>query len=155
MDEAELAGILAHEITHVTEKHHLQALSREGALRGWPRSCSRSQMRSNVGGAMSVADAGAGHATCTRAAWTRADEFEADRQGVALAARAGFDPYGLPAVLQQLRTAAPDNPLFALTLATHPPAQQRLEQLEEAMGSASMRSPASRRSVSRSGYGAR
>ncbi|HYE41473.1 MAG TPA: peptidase M48, partial [Ramlibacter sp.] len=42
--------------------------------------------------------------------------------------------YGLPAVLQQLRTAAPDNPLFTLTLATHPPAQQRLEQLEAAMG---------------------
>jgi hypothetical protein len=38
-------------------------------------------------------------------------------------------------VLQQLRTAAPDNPLFTLTLATHPPAQQRLEQLEVAMGS--------------------
>ena len=40
------------------------------------------------------------------------DEFDADRNGVALAARAGFDPYGLPSVLQQLRTAAPDNPLF-------------------------------------------
>ena len=53
---------------------------------------------------------------------------------MALAARAGFDPYGLPAVLQQLRTAAPDNPLFTLTLSTHPPAQQRLEQLEAAMG---------------------
>ena len=63
------------------------------------------------------------------------DEFEADREGVALAARAGFDPYGLPSVLQQLRTAKPDNPLFTLTLSTHPPAQQRLEQLEAAMGS--------------------
>ena len=37
-------------------------------------------------------------------------------------------------VLQQLRTAAPDNDLFALTLSTHPPAQQRLEYLELAMG---------------------
>ena len=62
------------------------------------------------------------------------DEFDADRNGVALAARAGFDPYGLPSVLQQLRTATPDNQLFTLTLATHPPAQQRLEQLEQAMG---------------------
>ena len=55
-------------------------------------------------------------------------------EGVALAARAGFDPYGLPSVLQQLRTARGDDPLFALTLGTHPPAQQRLEQLEGAMG---------------------
>jgi len=53
---------------------------------------------------------------------------------VALAARAGFDPYGLVAVLQQLRTATPDNPLFALSLSTHPPAQQRLDLLEQAMG---------------------
>ena len=54
--------------------------------------------------------------------------------GVALAARAGFDPYGLVAVLQQLRTAAPDDALFALSLSTHPPAQTRLNQLEQAMG---------------------
>ena len=53
---------------------------------------------------------------------------------MALAARAGFDPYGLASVLQQLRTAAPDNPLFSLSLATHPPAQQRLDLLEQAMG---------------------
>jgi predicted Zn-dependent protease len=53
---------------------------------------------------------------------------------VALSARSGFDPYGLPGVLQQLRSQAPDNPLFALSLSTHPPAQQRLELLEQAMG---------------------
>ena len=34
----------------------------------------------------------------------------------------------------ELRTATPDNALFALTLSTHPPAQQRLELLELAMG---------------------
>jgi predicted Zn-dependent protease len=53
---------------------------------------------------------------------------------VALATRAGFDPYGLVAVLQQLRTAAPDDALFALSLSTHPPTQLRLNQLELAMG---------------------
>jgi len=37
-------------------------------------------------------------------------------------------------VLQQLRTATPDNPQFALSLSTHPPAQQRLDLLEQAMG---------------------
>jgi len=62
------------------------------------------------------------------------DEYQSDREGVVLAARAGFDPYGLIAVLQNLRTATPDNPLFTLALATHPPAQARLDQLEVAMG---------------------
>ena len=72
------------------------------------------------------------------------DEFDADRRGVELAARAGFDPYGLPGVLQQLRTPAPDNPLFALTLSTHPPAQQRLDAWGRRWGGGSMRFPASR-----------
>jgi hypothetical protein len=37
-------------------------------------------------------------------------------------------------VLQQLRTAGPNDPLFALTLSTHPAPQVRLDQLEAAMG---------------------
>jgi predicted Zn-dependent protease len=53
---------------------------------------------------------------------------------VALATRAGFDPYGLVAVLQQLRTATPDNPVFTLSLSTHPAPQARLDQIELAMG---------------------
>ena len=64
----------------------------------------------------------------------QSDELKADRRGVALAARAGFDPYGLLAVLQQLRTAALGDALFALSMSTHPPAQLRLNQLKLAMG---------------------
>jgi predicted Zn-dependent protease len=92
-----------------------------------------SLLRGNLGGAISAQMLALGR-NLYSSGLDQADEFAADRQGVALAARAGFDPYGLPAVLQQLRTAAPDNPLFSLTLSTHPPAQQRLEQLEVAMG---------------------
>jgi predicted Zn-dependent protease len=132
VDEAELAGILAHEITHVTEKHHLRALSAK-ARSGLATQLIASQLRSNVGGAISAQMLALGK-NLYSSGLDQSDEFESDRQGVALAARAGFDPYGLPAVLQQLRTAAPDNPLFSLTLSTHPPAQQRLEQLEVAMG---------------------
>ena len=132
VDEAELAGILAHEIIHVTGKHHLQAL-RSKARAGLATQLIGSQLRSNVAGAVSQQ-----MLNLTRNLYSsgldQGDEFEADRQGVALAARAGFDPYGLPAVLQGLRTVAPDNTLFTLTLSTHPPAQQRLDQLEQAMG---------------------
>ncbi|MEJ5990678.1 M48 family metalloprotease [Ramlibacter sp. PS3R-8] len=132
VDEAELAGILAHEITHVTEKHHLRALSAK-ARSGLATQLIASQLRNNVGGVISAQMLALGK-NLYSSGLDQADEFASDRQGVALAARAGFDPYGLPAVLQQLRTAAPDNPLFSLTLSTHPPAQQRLEQLEVAMG---------------------
>lgn len=135
VDEAELAGIIAHEITHVTEKHHLKALSAK-ARSGVLTQLLASQVRTNnaITGAISQQMLALGRDLYS-SGLDQSDEFESDRQGVALAARAGFDPYGLPAVLQQLRTAAPDNPLFTLTLSTHPPAQQRLEQLEVAMGS--------------------
>ncbi|TWO72351.1 M48 family metalloprotease [Caenimonas sedimenti] len=132
VDEAELAGILAHEIIHVTGKHHLQAL-RSKARSGLLTQLIASQVRNNVGGAISQQMLALGR-NLYSSGLDQSDEFDADRNGVALAARAGFDPYGLPSALQQLRTATPDNQLFTLTLATHPPAQQRLEQLEQAMG---------------------
>ncbi len=39
-----------------------------------------------------------------------------------------------PAVLQQLRSVTPDNPMFTLTMSTHPAAQARLDYLEQSMG---------------------
>jgi predicted Zn-dependent protease len=134
VDEAELAGILAHEITHVTERHHLEAL-RSKARAGLATQLLGSQIRTNnaVGGLVSQQMLALGK-NLYSSGLDQGDEFEADRQGVALSARSGFDPYGLPGVLQQLRSQAPDNPLFALSLSTHPPAQQRLELLEQAMG---------------------
>jgi predicted Zn-dependent protease len=131
-DEAELAGILAHEITHVNRRHHLQALA-AGARAGIATQAIASQLR-GAASAVSAQVLALGRKVYT-SGLDKADEFEADREGVALAARAGFDPYGLPSVLQQLRAARADDPLFTLTLGTHPPAQQRLEQLELAMGS--------------------
>jgi predicted Zn-dependent protease len=133
VDEAELAGILSHEVTHVTAKHHLKALAAK-ARSGLAAQLLASQLRNNVGGAISGQMLALGR-NLYSSGLDQSDEYAADREGVALAARAGFDPYGLPSVLQQLRTAAPDNPLFSLTLSTHPPAQQRLEQLEVSMGS--------------------
>jgi predicted Zn-dependent protease len=133
VDEAELAGILAHEITHVVDRHHLKALAAK-ARSGLAAQLIASQVRTSnaVQGAISQQMLALGR-NLYASGLDQSDEFDSDRQGVALAARAGFDPYGLPAVLQQLRTAAPDNPLFTLTLSTHPPAQQRLERLELAM----------------------
>ena len=131
-DEAELAGILAHEISHVTAKHHLIAMSK-AARAGLLTQAISSQLKNNLAGQVSGQ-----LLTLSRDVYTKGldqtDEFDADRSGVTLAARAGFDPYGLVAVLQELRTAAPDDSLFALSLSTHPTPQLRLNQLEAAMG---------------------
>ncbi len=131
-DESELAGILAHEISHVVQRHHLNAM-RKTARAGIVTRVIGSQLNNNLGGALSAQLLSLGKDLYSKGL-DQEDEFEADRNGVVLAARAGFDPYGLVAVLQQLRTAAPDNPVFMLSLSTHPPAQQRMDQIELAMG---------------------
>jgi predicted Zn-dependent protease len=61
-------------------------------------------------------------------------EFEADRMGVVLAARAGYDPFGLPAVLQDLTQFASDDGAVSLLFKTHPRPEDRLTQLAAAMG---------------------
>ena len=132
-DEAELAGILAHEITHVTARHHLHAM-RKTAQSGVFTQLVASQIKTNALGNLVASQFLALGRNLYARGLDQTDEFHSDRSGVALAARAGFDPYGLVAVLQQLRTATPDNPMFTLALATHPPAQARLDQLEQAMG---------------------
>jgi predicted Zn-dependent protease len=131
-DESELAGILAHEITHVISKHHLQAM-RKSAQSGLLTQVAVSQLRSDVAGGLSAQLLTLGRTLYSRGL-DQDDELEADRNGVALATRAGFDPYGLVAVLQQLRAQAPDDPLFALSFSTHPAAHVRLDQMELAMG---------------------
>ncbi|MBC7434605.1 MAG: M48 family metalloprotease [Bdellovibrionales bacterium] len=133
-DESELAGILAHEINHVTGKHHLKAM-RKIARAGLLTQAIGSRLGGNneIAGAISSQVLALGKDLYAKGL-DQDDEFEADRNGVALAARSGFDPYGLVSVLLQLRTAAPDNPMFALQLSTHPPSQVRLDQIEQAMG---------------------
>jgi len=131
-DESELAGILAHEISHVVRKHHLEAI-RKNARAGIVTQLIGSQLNNNLGGALSAQLIGLGRNLYSKGL-DQDDEYEADRLGVALAAASGFDPYGLVAVLQQLRMATADNPVFSLSLSTHPPAQLRIDQMELAMG---------------------
>lgn len=131
-DESELAGIVAHEITHVVSKHHLKAMQKT-AKAGLLTQVVASQLKSDLAGGLSSQLLSLGKDLYSKGL-DQADELEADRNGVALAARAGFDPYGLVAVLQQLRTATPDNPMFTLTFSTHPAPQVRLDQIELAMG---------------------
>jgi predicted Zn-dependent protease len=58
-------------------------------------------------------------------------EYEADRMGVVLAARAGYDPYGLVAVMQMLAQVTGGDE--AGILATHPSPNERIAELEKVM----------------------
>src|SRR5690606_22664023 len=63
----------------------------------------------------------------------KSDEYEADRMGVVIAARAGYDPYGLPAVLHTLDGMNSQDAGLGLMFKTHPTPQSRLQLLDTAM----------------------
>ncbi len=127
-NEAELAGVLGHEIVHVVQKHHLDALQKQArlALAGGVAAAALEQRGENPDRYAWVAE---GAKTLYTRGLDRDDEFAADRMGVVLAARAGYDPYGLLAVLQRLDAMAEDDGRLALLFKTHPAPADRLQQL--------------------------
>jgi beta-barrel assembly-enhancing protease len=132
--EAELAGVLAHEIAHVLRKHHLAAMKKAGGMafladiggmavdqRGGGGYLGKELSKNLIGGLKEVLVRGL----------DKDDEYEADRMGVVIAARAGYDPYGLPAVLQALDGLSGSS--VDLLFSTHPAPSSRLETLSGLM----------------------
>ena len=129
-NEAELAGVLAHEISHVTAYHHVEAIQDQAAFK-------------LAGGIAQVAskdddDLVEYAMNATQELYTKGldkdDEYEADRMGVVLAARAGYDPFGLPACLHTMDAISAEDSRIALLFKTHPLPADRLERLDVAMG---------------------
>lgn len=129
--EAELAGVLAHEIVHVLKRHHLQAIQKSAKVSLLTDVANMATSSSKNADAMNKA-VSAGTELYSRGL-DKDDEFEADRMGVVIAARAGYDPYALPAVLQTLDAMNAQDGSLALMFKTHPAPAQRLQLLDDAM----------------------
>lgn len=139
-NEAELAGALAHEIAHVVQRHHVKAFQKQKLGSAF------------VTGAGAIVDAKAGSsagALVGKAVFKlgisevrkmillsldRGEEEQADRMGMVLAARAGYDPFGLANVLQLLQDLQKDEGGASLLYSTHPAAADRIASLDEMMG---------------------
>ena len=126
--EAELAGVLAHEIGHVIRQHHLKILQQSRLL-----DLGGKLLAKEVGGNDQVQRVIGSGAEITARSLDQNAEFEADRIAVVLAARAGYDAFGLPGVLQQIGHYAKDDGSVALLFKTHPHPDTRLEKLDAAM----------------------
>jgi len=129
--EAELAGVLAHEISHVLRKHHLQAI-KKGARTELMADLANEALQTNGADPRLSKLVSAGTEVYARGL-DKNDEFEADRMGVVIAARGGYDPYGLPAVLQTLQSINPGDSSVALMFKTHPALADRLSLLDQQM----------------------
>ena len=124
--EAELAGVLAHEAIHVTEKHTINAI-RNTKLKDMGL-----EMVPGGGLTKDAINKIAGEAyNMIYAGYSRGEELESDRLGIVLADQVGYDPKGLGGFLAALtarnKSASEKQGLFA----SHPEMKERLEKLDK------------------------
>jgi predicted Zn-dependent protease len=132
-NESELAGVIGHEIAHVMQRHHvkaIQALAKQDLLKmGLTEAADRSGKSGLAKEGIKVA-VSSGMDIMAKGL-DKSDEFEADRIGAVLSARAGYDPYGLVAVLQMLAALKAEESGISLLMSTHPTPGDRLIELEK------------------------
>jgi beta-barrel assembly-enhancing protease len=123
--------VLAHEIAHVVERHHVELMRSSLALQFGIEVLEREFLRDRE--ALVRRLVGTGAELFARRLDQDA-EFEADRHGVVLAARAGYSPFGLAAVLQKIASVEQTDDRVALLYKTHPGPEQRLRHLDATLG---------------------
>ena len=110
--ESELASVLAHEISHVTQHHMARALSaQKDSMLMSLAGLALAILAARAGGSSS-GDAAAGAIAATQAMtiqhqinFTRENEYEADRLGFQRLDAAGFDVTAMATFMQRLQTA--------------------------------------------------
>ena len=130
-DESELAGVLAHEIGHVIKRHHID-LMRKGSTISYGSSLLDKKLKTDKN--QYIKNLVGNGAEILARGLDKNAEFEADRIGVVLATRAGYDPYGLPSALQKIAAINAGDNSVALLFKTHPHPEDRLLKLFESMG---------------------
>jgi beta-barrel assembly-enhancing protease len=130
INEAQLAGVLGHEIAHVVKKHQLKVLQKQQVM------SVGSEWLKKKFGKTKLADKAIGSgAEISARSLDKDAEFEADRMGMVLATRAGYDAYGLPEVLQTIGQTNKADSSVALLFKTHPAPDERLAKLGDSVGS--------------------
>jgi Zn-dependent protease with chaperone function len=130
-NEAELACLLGHEMTHASRYHGLREFNKRDFHRR--RDAAFDELDALTGDAPSSVEAELGDVADTAylkiiGGRARADEMEADLCGVAYAAAAGYDPRAMLGVLRRAAAGSHED-----TFRHHPPLSERLEAVEAAI----------------------
>ena len=127
--EDEFASVLAHEISHVTQRHIARFIENEvrnsnTSLASMIGAIALSVINPAVG--MAALSTSLGLTTQSRINFTRDNEEEADRIGISLLSRAGFNPEGTLDMFRKLLNMQGNiNPAFSL-LIDHPLSEFRM-----------------------------
>jgi predicted Zn-dependent protease len=127
--EAELAGVLGHEIIHITEKHTIRAIQKSKSVQ-----MAASETLSNNSSLMEKAVT-ATYDNIVERGFGREDENESDEKGAALANKAGYAPNGLVGFLTTLKERNKNSTEKRGLFASHPQMQERLDRITRQIGS--------------------
>ena len=127
----ELAAVMGHEISHALREHGRERASQQMAA---GVGASLAGVVADIflpgSGQLATAGAGAGAQLGVLLPYSRAHETEADRMGVELAARAGYDPRAAVALWQKMAKLSGSGAPPKL-LSTHPSHEDRIKDLTE------------------------
>jgi predicted Zn-dependent protease len=135
-NESELAGVLAHEIAHVTQRHIARSIAAQSRQSLVSTAAMLAAILVGVAGGGDAAMAGMAAAQSLaiqqQISFTRANETEADRVGIGILARSGFDPQGMPAFFETMsRHAGSSEVNIPEMLRTHPVTSTRIAETKE------------------------
>jgi predicted Zn-dependent protease len=129
-DEAQLAGVLGHEIGHVTAEHVnervSQALGVQLLVMGSAAAAGQSESDWAQAVPVLVGVGGQGYLLH----FNRRQELEADKQGVKYMVAAGYEPQAMLEVLQVLKSASGSGARGPEFLSTHPYPETRIEAIQ-------------------------
>jgi beta-barrel assembly-enhancing protease len=132
-NEAELACVIGHEVGHIVRKHHIDLLKKETLLQTGTK-----LLADNIRGGGTKDEAkrflvGEGSEVFARSL-DRDAERDADRDGVLLAARAGYDAGACLLFMQRMASLKQEAGPLASLYKTHPKASERVGDIERAVG---------------------
>jgi predicted Zn-dependent protease len=131
--EEELAGVLAHELAHITRRHIAKRLEKEKYINIGMLATMLAGIL--VGGDPSVKQAiivgGQAAAQVLSLRYSREDEDDADRSGATFADRAGYNASGVAEFLKKLRITGRETTIPQYLL-THPYHEERIIKIENA-----------------------
>ncbi len=119
-NEAELAGVLAHELVHVTDKHTIGAIQKGKMV-------DLGADQTAAGGNFLVDKLVDKATEVVLAGFGRAEELESDEHGIALAAKVGYAANGLNAFLARLSERNKTSTIKQGLFASHPEMKERID----------------------------